>query len=156
MFRPLFNKGFLKLGQKYKNIFVGFLVQMKTLKFAFEINWPLAPYLAGSIIVLRKLFVRLAHRAYGARLEQWEWWAATSTVAWRRACLYHCHVTSISPNVSRYNPIIRQWGFRQCLPFSWTTLRGKHCRHPIAVMGVVDTFGPCVTTYLPKFLSKQL
>ena len=29
------------LGQKYKNIFVGFLVQMKTLKFAFEINWPL-------------------------------------------------------------------------------------------------------------------
>ena len=32
---------FLKLEQKYKNIFVGFLVQMKTLKFAFEINWPL-------------------------------------------------------------------------------------------------------------------
>ena len=31
-------------------------------------------------------------------------------------------------------------GFWQCLPFSWTTLRGKHCRHPIAVMGVVDTF----------------
>ena len=25
--------------------------------------------------------------------------------------------------------------------FSWTTLRDKHCRHPIAVMGVVDTFG---------------
>ena len=37
---------------------------------------------------------------------------------------------------------LRQWGFRQCLPFSWTTLRGKHCRYPIAVMGVVDTFGP--------------
>ena len=36
---------------------------------------------------------------------------------------------------------LRQWGFRQCLPFSWTTLRGKHCRHPIAVIGVVDTFG---------------
>ena len=36
---------------------------------------------------------------------------------------------------------LRQWGIRQCLPFSWTTLRGKHCRHPIAVMGVVDTFG---------------
>jgi hypothetical protein len=35
---------------------------------------------------------------------------------------------------------LRQWGFLQCLPFSWTTLRGKHCRHPIAVMGVVDTF----------------
>ena len=29
--------------------------------------------------------------------------------------------------------------FQQCLPFSWTTLRGKHCWHPIAVMGVVDT-----------------
>ena len=28
-------------GQKYKNMFVCFLVQMKTLKFAFEIYWPL-------------------------------------------------------------------------------------------------------------------
>ena len=31
--------------------------------------------------------------------------------------------------------------FWQCLPFSWKTLRGKHCRQPIAVMGVVDKFG---------------
>ena len=38
------------------------------------------------------------------------------------------------------NPIMAR-GFQQCLPFSWTTLRCKHCRHPIAVMGVVDTFG---------------
>ena len=30
-------------------------------------------------------------------------------------------------------------GYFQCLPFSWTALRGKHCQHPIAVMGVVDT-----------------
>ena len=44
------------------------------------------------------------------------------------------------PNVS--TTPLRQWGFWQCLPFSWTTLRGKHCRHPIAIMGVVDTFGP--------------
>ena len=29
------------LGQKYKNIFVLFLVQMKTVEFAFDINWPL-------------------------------------------------------------------------------------------------------------------
>jgi len=36
---------------------------------------------------------------------------------------------------------LRQWGFRQCLPFTWTTLRGKHCRYPIAGMGVVDTLG---------------
>ena len=43
------------------------------------------------------------------------------------------------PNVS--TTPLQQWGFRKCLPFSWTTLRGKHCRHPIAVMGVVDTFG---------------
>ena len=46
------------------------------------------------------------------------------------------------PNVS--TTPLRQWGFRQCLPFSWTTLRGKHCQHPIAVMRVVDTFGPCM------------
>ena len=32
---------FRELGQKYRNIFVLFLVQMKTLNFAFEINWPL-------------------------------------------------------------------------------------------------------------------
>ena len=32
---------FYRLGQKCKNIFVRFLIQMKTLKFAFEINWPL-------------------------------------------------------------------------------------------------------------------
>ena len=44
------------------------------------------------------------------------------------------------PNVS--TTPLRQWGFRQCLPFSWITLRDKHCRHPIAVLGVVDTFGP--------------
>ena len=30
---------------------------------------------------------------------------------------------------------------QQCLPFSWTTLRGKHRWHPTTVMGVVDTFG---------------
>ena len=36
-----------------------------------------------------------------------------------------------------YNPITAFW---QCLPFSWTEIRGKHCRHPINVMGVVDTF----------------
>ena len=35
---------------------------------------------------------------------------------------------------------LRQWGFQKCLPFSWTTLKGKHCRHPVAIMGVVDTF----------------
>ena len=32
---------FLRLGQKYKNILVGFLVHVKTFKSAFEINWPL-------------------------------------------------------------------------------------------------------------------
>ena len=36
---------------------------------------------------------------------------------------------------------LRQRVVRQCLPLSWTTLRDKHCRHPIAVMGVVDKFG---------------
>ena len=47
----------------------------------------------------------------------------------------HCPNVSATP--------LRQWGFWQCLPFSWTTLRGKHCRYPIAVMGVVDMFGLC-------------
>ena len=32
---------FYRLGQKYKNIVVRFFVQIKTLKFAFEIYWPL-------------------------------------------------------------------------------------------------------------------
>ena len=43
------------------------------------------------------------------------------------------------PNVS--TTPLRQWGFRQCLPFNWTTLRVKHYRHHIVVMGVVDMFG---------------
>ena len=40
-------------------------------------------------------------------------------------------------------PNISTTPLRQCLPFSWTTLRGKHCGHPIAIMGFVDTFGHC-------------
>ncbi len=51
-----------------------------------------------------------------------------------------CNIHKHGQNVS--TTPLRQWGFRQCLPFSWTTLRGKHCWHPIAVMGVVDTFRP--------------
>ena len=60
---------------------------------------------------------------------------------------------------------LRQWGFRQCLPFSWTKPRGKHCRHPIAVIGVVDTFKPCsgkslisifATDYIQKRRSQAL
>ena len=58
----------------------------------------------------------------------------------------HLTSTNQSPNVS--TTPLRQWGFRQCLPFSWTTLRGKHCRHPIAVMGVVDTFEHRLLLYL--------
>ena len=50
----------------------------------------------------------------------------------RVGILFHCSNVPTTP--------LRQWGFRQCLPFSLTTLRGKHCRHPIAVMGVVGTF----------------
>ena len=45
----------------------------------------------------------------------------------------------LGPNVSR-TPLWQQ-SFRQCLPVSWTILRGKYCRHPIVVMGVVDKFG---------------
>ena len=43
-----------------------------------------------------------------------------------------------SPNVA--TTPLRHWDFGQCLSFSWTTQRDKHCRHPIFVMGVVDTF----------------
>ena len=47
--------------------------------------------------------------------------------------------SAVGTNVS--TTPLRQWGFWQCLPFSCSTLRGKHYRHPIAVMGVVDMFG---------------
>ena len=43
-----------------------------------------------------------------------------------------------------------QWVFWHCLPFSWTTLRGKHCQHPIAVMGW-DMFGPCLAWLVYDF-----
>ena len=42
----------------------------------------------------------------------------------------HCPNVSTTP--------LQQWGFRQCLPFSLTTLRGKHCQHPIAVMSYMN------------------
>ena len=37
-------KSFLKQGQKYKNLVIGFLVQMKTLEFAFKILFFLLGY----------------------------------------------------------------------------------------------------------------
>ena len=40
----------------------------------------------------------------------------------------------------------------QCLAFSWTTLGGKHCQHPIAVMGVVDTFRKYFLCWLKSWL----
>ena len=60
----------------------------------------------------------------------------------------HCLLTKkgllnwYGPNVS--TTPLQQWGFGQCLPFSWTTLRGKHCWDPIAVQarkGVDETHG---------------
>ena len=53
----------------------------------------------------------------------------------------------LGPNVS--TTPLWQWGFWQCLHSSSTTLGGKHCWHPIAVMGVVelvDMFGHCLET----------
>ena len=41
---------------------------------------------------------------------------------------------------------ITTMGRRQCLPFSWTPLRGKHCRRPIAVMGFAHAFVQCRRT----------
>ena len=52
----------------------------------------------------------------------------------------NCQLDQTRPSPKVSTTSLRQWGFRQCLPFSRTTLRGKHCRHPIAVMGVVDTY----------------
>ena len=49
-----------------------------------------------------------------------------------------------------------QWGFWQYLPFSWTTLKDKHCRHSIAVMGFVDMFGPELLAKLPRQRYKQM
>ena len=59
---------------------------------------------------------------------------------------------------------VHQLSFLQCLPFSWTTLRGTHCWRPIVVMGVVDTFGhccvnlnqPCINEHFEGFVGKKL
>ena len=61
----------------------------------------------------------------------------------------------VSPSLNVSTTPLRQLGYWQCLPFSWTTLRGKHCRHPIAAMGVVFMFGPSASyslTCLQSFL----
>ena len=52
-----------------------------------------------------------------------------------------------SKDIARTTPL-KQWGFQKCLPFSLTALRGKHCRHPIAVTGVVDTFEQDVLLFM--------
>ena len=58
-------------------------------------------------------------------------------------------VDTQNPNIS--TTPLRQWGFRQCLPFSWTTLRGKHCRHPIVVIRVyIDRFGQWPKRHMHK------
>jgi hypothetical protein len=57
---------------------------------------------------------------------------------WPSYNIWTSQIGSQCPNVS--TTPLQQWGFWQCLPFSWTTLRGKNCRHPIDVMGVIDTF----------------
>ena len=47
-----------------------------------------------------------------------------------------CSCDSNFSNVS--TTPLRQWGFQLCMfIFELETLRGKHCRHPIAKMGVV-------------------
>ena len=51
--------------------------------------------------------------------------------------------------ISKQCPNVSTTPLRQCLPFSWTTLRGKHCRHPIAIIGVVDTFGQSFVYMFP-------
>ena len=51
-----------ELGQKYKNIFVQFWVQMKTSKFAFEINWPLVGRLStDSMKIISSSFGKSDH-----------------------------------------------------------------------------------------------
>ena len=45
-----------------------------------------------------------------------------------------------------YNPIMAM-GF-----LAMTTLRGKHCRHPIAVMGVVDTLEQSLTGFQKLYI----
>ena len=68
----------------------------------------------------------------------WPFWLKLSHIGSTGHKNYSRHCLSrLCPNVS--TTPLQQWGFQQCLPFSWTTLRGKHCWHPIAVMGVVDT-----------------
>ena len=55
-----------------------------------------------------------------------------------------------------YKPIMAM-GLSKCLPFSWTTLRGKHYLHPIAIMGVVYTFGQRVAKdYTANVLSAEI
>ena len=49
-----------------------------------------------------------------------------------------------------YNSITAM-GFSPMFTFQLTTLRGKHYRHPIAVMGVVDTFGHSILMFQTKY-----
>ena len=50
-----------------------------------------------------------------------------------------------------YNPIT-VIGVLAMFTFQLDNLIGKHCWQPIAIMGDVDTLGPCVTKLLDKIL----
>ena len=77
-------------------------------------------------------------------IKNYQWWLSALWLGeikghWGLLCEPLCLNVSTTP--------LRQWGFWHCLPFSWTILNGKHCRHPIAVMVVVDTFWPCMARW---------
>ena len=61
----------------------------------------------------------------------------------KNIALFQLSVHAFAPT---YTTPLRQWGVGQSFSFSWTTLKGKHCWHPIAIMGVVDTFRLCVAS----------
>ena len=89
---------FYRLGQKPKNNFVRFLVQMRTREFAFEINWPLKGfailpqtccYLCIAKIICIKFGVKL-HNFLGilpSNLVQWNWYL------WILVCRYSCNTS---------------------------------------------------------------
>ena len=70
------------------------------------------------------------------------------------------HCTIVRPSWNACATPITGMGCRQCLPFSWTTLRGKHCQYPIALVWFAHAFRPrpasedCVNLYFFANLQK--
>ena len=90
---------FRELGQKYKNIFVRFLVQMETLNFALEINWPLVM----PLLVLLQSSIDIIYRISTWACSSFYLWEISKQCAILQNTSIFRHISSLGSLLLTYN-----------------------------------------------------